>query len=192
MKERIDEIIKKTKGVKTGSKMIFDGGFIKVFEEGYTLPHGRNNVKQRIQKNNGKDAVVIITRTSDDKYIMVFQNRVDNIVSCEFPSGYVEKDESYETAARRELLEETGYKANDLIEVCSFNQDEGCSASLNKGFIARDCVKVDDQNLDESEYIKYFECTLDELFYLVNNGYIKGANSLLTIEKAKNYLKKRG
>ena len=85
---------------------MFDGGFIKIFEEEYTLPDKRVIKKQRVQKNNGKDAVVIITRTIDDKYIMVFQNRVDNIVSCEFPSGYVEKDEDIVLAALRELREE--------------------------------------------------------------------------------------
>ena len=78
MKERIDEIIKNTKGTKNGSRLLYDAGFIKLYEEEYTLPDGRVIKKQRVSKNNGKDAAVVITRTVDDKFLVVFQNRVDN------------------------------------------------------------------------------------------------------------------
>ncbi len=179
MKERIDEIIKKTKGVKTGSKMIFDGGFIKVFEEGYTLPDGRNIVKQRVQKNNGKDAVVIITRTSDDKYIMVFQNRVDNIVSCEFPSGYVEKDEDILLAALRELEEETGFVAKEAKEIDTFMSSIGTENSVIHLVYIDNAKKEKDQNLDSDEYINYELFTFDELTYLFDTHVIMGGGNRL-------------
>ena len=183
MKERIDEIIRKTKGVKTGSKMIFDGGFIKVFEEEYTLPDNRVIKKQRVQKNNGKDAVVIITRTIDDKYIMVFQNRVDNIVSCEFPSGYVEKDEDIVLAALRELEEETGYIGEFLNYRSQIleNNDKNIQLKIESNIFfdpwkssdnSLECfVKIngDDisnkkkQKLDKDELIKVYEVELDKL-----------------------------
>jgi len=179
MKERIDEIIRKTKGVKTGSKMIFDGGFIKVFEEGYTLPDGRNIVKQRVQKNSGKDAVVIITRTVDDKYIMVFQNRVDNIVSCEFPSGYVEKDEDIILAALRELEEETGFVAKEAKEIDTFMSSIGTENSVIHLVYIDNAKKEKDQNLDSDEYINYELFTFDELTYLFDTHVIMGGGNRL-------------
>lgn len=51
--------------------------------------------------------------------------------------------------------------------------------------------KIKEQHLDESEFIRYFECTFDEALELVDVGYIKGANSILTLEKAKTYMKGR-
>ena len=195
-KEKLEELHSYIEEFKTLKKELFEGSkFLSTERYKCFLNNGKVITRERLLKNkqNG-NASIILPLTKENNTIVTVQPRVftETTVGIALPAGYVESGESYEEAAKRELLEETGYKSNDLIEVCRFNQDEGCSASLNKGFIAENCVKIGDQNLDESEFIKYFECTLDELFYLVDNGYIMGANSLLTIEKAKKYLKKRG
>ena len=195
-KEKLEELQSYIEEFKTLKKELLEGSkFLSIERYKCFINNGKIITREKLLKNKDSgNAAIILPLTKDNNTIVTVQPRVftETTVGIALPAGYVEKDESYETAARRELLEETGYKANDLIEVCSFNQDEGCSASLNKGFIATDCERIEQQNLDESEFIKYFECTLDELFYLVDNGYITGVNSLYTIEKAKKYLKKRG
>ncbi len=179
MKDRIEEIIKRTKGIKNSSEEIFDGGFIKIFKENYTLPDGRNINKLRVQKNSGKDAAVVISRTVDDKYIMVFQNRVDNIVSCEFPSGYVEKDEDIVKAALRELAEETGYVSKKGRVIDTFISSIGTENSKIHLVYVENAKKEKEQELDSDEYINYELFTFDELTYLFENKYImSGGNRL--------------
>ena len=114
IKEKVDELIKKTRGEMLSRKEIFAGSFIKVFEEKYKLPNDRVVTKESVVKNNNKDAVIVITTTIDNKYLLVFQNRIDDVVSIEFPSGYVEENEDVLSAAKREVLEETGFSVKSV------------------------------------------------------------------------------
>lgn len=172
-----------------------DPSFLDIKKYRCTLQDGRTIIREKLLKNkkNG-NASIILPITKENTVIIAIQPRVftKSTVGISLPAGYVEEEESYEKAAQRELLEETGYEAESLKEVCSFYQDEGCSSAYNKGFIALGCHKVGNQRLDDSEYIKFFECNLKELLELVEKGYILDAGSELVIEKSKKYLKKRG
>ena len=122
--------------------------------------------------------------------LLVVQPRVFSklTVGIEFPAGYVEDDEDPSISAARELEEETGYKANKMILLAKYYQDEGCSGAFNYCYLALDCKKVSDQHLDKDEYIRYFECTFEEALELYELGYICGVNSTVALEKAKKYI----
>lgn len=158
------------------------------------LNNGKIIIREKLFKGNedGK-ASIILPITDQNTVILTIQPRVftKTTVGISLPSGYVEKNEKHIEAARRELLEETGYDSNKLIEVAAFYQDDGIGAAYNKGFIALNCNKVANQKLDESEFIKYFECTIDELLELYERKYILDGGSQLVIEKSKKYLKER-
>ena len=46
----------------------------------------------------------------------------------------------------------------------------GIPAAYNELFLALDCEKKKEQNLDNGEYIKYFDCTFDEAIELIDEG----------------------
>lgn len=158
------------------------------------LNNGKIIIREKLFKGNedGK-ASIILPITDQNTVILTIQPRVftKSTIGISLPAGYVEKNEKHIEAARRELLEETGYDSNKLIEVAEFYQDDGIGAAYNKGFIALNCNKVANQKLDESEFIKYFECTIDELLELYERKYILDGGSQLVIEKSKEYLKER-
>lgn len=104
LKEKVNKIINKTRGKFIENKLLYKGNFISLFEEQYLLPTGRKLKREKIIKNNNKEAVIIIAITSNNKFILVCQNRINNLTTIEFPSGYVEDGETVEGAARRELL----------------------------------------------------------------------------------------
>ena len=141
-------------------------------------------------KNNNLGGVVIGISGGKDSGV-VAGLFTESTIGISFPAGYVEKGEEYSEAALRELQEETGYYSNKLFEVASYYQDDGIGGALNKGFVALNCIKVSDQNLDESEYIRYFECSIDELIELYEKGYILDGGSQLVLEKAKELIKER-
>ena len=88
------------------------------------------------------------------------------------------------------LIEETGYVPSFMQHLGSFYQDQGCSAAFNQSFLAVGCKKNGRQYLDGDEFIKYFECSYDEVLELVNLGYISDCQSQLTIERSRPYMKK--
>ena len=158
-----------------------------------TLNNGQTFFREKLIKNNQNgSAAIIVPVTKEGNVLLVVQPRVfcASTIGIEFPAGYIEENEEPVVSATRELVEETGYSCNKLVPLVKFYQDEGCSAAFNHIFLALDCEKTGNQHLDSDEFIRYFECTFEEAIELAEKGYICGANSLLAIEKTKNYLKR--
>lgn len=165
--------------------------FISVESYLCTLKNNKTITREKILKgNNDGSAAIILPITHDGKIILAIEPRVftKETVDIGLPAGYIEKGEYPIDAAKRELLEETGYESNDFICVGSYYQDQGCSSAYNYYYIARNCKKIKSQDLDKDEFIKYILVTSDELQELLNKGYIKGLNSAYVIEKAKKYI----
>ena len=155
------------------------------------LNNGRVITREKIIKGKGNgNACIVLPVTEDGNVLLVVQPRVftKSGVGIEFPAGYVDDGEDYEVAARRELFEETGYIPSKMINIGSFYQDQGCMSAFNKCFLAYGCKKVGIQHLDGDEIIKYFECSFDEVFELIENGFICDVGSQFTFERAKNYI----
>ncbi len=156
------------------------------------LNNGKTITREKVLKG-GKDgcAAIILPITRDNKVVLAIEPRVftEKTVDIGLPAGYIEDGEDAMVAALRELKEETGYVSNDVKYLGKFYQDQGCMGALNYYFVAFNCEKKYQQDLDAGEYIKYIEVSYDELDYLIQNGYICGLNSAYTIEKAKQYVK---
>ena len=107
----------------------------------------------------------------------------------DFPKGEVEDGESDIAGAIRELREETGYTSDEVHFLKKTYQDEGCSSAQTFCFIALNCYKVGEPNLDFDENIKLFECTFDEVKELVEMGYIAGAGNIVNILYSEKFIK---
>lgn len=195
-KEKLKELKKYIEELKTiqVSENRNAEGFLNVQRYRFTLNNGQTIKRDKILKNyeDGSAAIVLPITTNGD-IILSVEPRVftKRTVGVDLPAGYIELGEQPEIAARRELLEETGYSAKEMIKLGSFYQDQGCSAALNHYFLAKDCEKVSEQKLDDGEFVKYFICTYEEALELVEMNYIEGLNSAYALEKAKEYIKRR-
>ncbi len=171
-----------------------DKTFLNITQHQVILKSGDIFNREKLMKGK-KDgsAAIVVPITKDNKSLVIVQPRVfkSDPVSIEVPAGYLDAGETHLDAALRELKEETGYEAEELIELKAYYQDQGISSAYNKCYVALGCEKKYEQKLDRDEYIKYLECTFNDLVYLVNVGYIDDANSIIAINEAKKYLRKR-
>ena len=194
-KEKLDELHSYIEELKIKKLELIDAHGRFLISERYNveLNNGHAMIREKLVKN-GRDgsASIILPVTNERNTLLVVQPRVftRNGFGIELPAGYVEDGETYEAAAYRELLEETGYIPENLRFLGAFYQDQGCSAAFNKAFLAEGCRRVGQQQLDGDEFIRYFECSVDEMFELVDMGYINDCQSQLAIERSKQYLKK--
>lgn len=195
-KEKLEElksIVNELKTIKVIKTDINDNKmFLKSVLNYYQLNNGITIPREKLLKGgNDGSAAIIMPITTSGEILTVIEPRVytELTVGVGFPAGYIEKNENAKVGALRELREETGYTTNDIFLLDTFYQDEGCSAALNHLFIAKNCIKTSEQDLDEYELVKYMLFNYDELFELEEMGYIKGGNSKLLLEKSKKYMK---
>ena len=179
LRNKINHLINSTKAAYLSSKVLYKGKFINLIEEYYLLPNNILIKREKIIKNNNKEAVIIIAITNEDKYILVSQNRINELTTLEFPSGYVEENESIIAASSRELLEETGYESNNIKILDNYYSQIGIDSSIVNIVVASNCTKITNQNLGRYEYIKYDEFTFEELKELINQNYINGCGNKL-------------
>ena len=150
------------------------------YEEGYlgkkvydvTLNDGSRRKLEQITKHKGNgDAVVIIPITIEDNFVMIIESRPNtkSTVALEFPAGMVDEGESVYEAAKRELLEETGYVPQDMYELEWHYQDQGCSRAIIRTYVALGCKKVKDKELSGNERLEYIEMSYDEILEVLNN-----------------------
>lgn len=177
--DRINELYKKVKGEFIKKEILYSGNFLQILRETYRLPNENIVSKEKIVKNNGKDAVIVIAITQDKEYIITIQNRINDKIIAEFPSGYIEKNENPVETAKRELKEETGYISDDLFLVDEAYTSPGTDNSKIYIVIANNCIKTNKKNVNGTELVDYGLFSEKELQYLVYKNIMNGAMNKL-------------
>jgi 8-oxo-dGTP pyrophosphatase MutT (NUDIX family) len=105
--------------------------------------------------------------TSDGtKFVMVRQWRHGaREMSVEFPGGVFEKGENPLEAAKRELLEETGYGARRIEKLGEYNPNPAIMSNRVHFYVAWELQPPIEQNLDDDEYVKVEVKPREEVLY---------------------------
>jgi ADP-ribose pyrophosphatase len=98
--------------------------------------------------------VAVVALTADRELLFVDQYRHANqVVSRELPAGVIEPDETPLAAAQRELLEETGYVADDWLPLIELLPEPSKVKTRAHFFVARGARRVAEQRPDSTEQI---------------------------------------
>jgi len=100
------------------------------------------------------------------------------VLSLELPAGYLEPGEAPETAARRELLEETGMAAEDWRSLGSFFIDGNRGCGRTHIFLARGAWQVRAPQLEASEIMEQQRLTLAEVRAVWQAGQLENVGTL--------------
>jgi ADP-ribose pyrophosphatase len=136
---------------------------------------------REVQTLHFPDWVLVLALTPQEEVVMVRQYRHGTERVClELPGGLVDPtDDSAELSARRELLEETGYQANEITLVGECFPQPAILTNKCFFFLAPNAVRVQTQNLDAGEDIEILVIPLKEIPLKINGGEIDHGMVLL-------------
>lgn len=132
----------------------------------FELPDGKRG-EFYLKKEMPSAAILALTK--DKKIILAKQFRPGpNEVLLELPGGAVEENLNPLETAKKELLEETGYSGEFRFIASCYTS--AYSNIVRNYFIATDCEKISEQNLEEGEFIEVELLSVDDFRKLLRSG----------------------
>ena len=164
------------------SKEVFKGVLLHAFVDEVLLPNGKTATREYL-KHNG--AVCLVPVTEQNEVIMVRQFRYPfHTVMLEAPAGKIDPGETPLEAAERELREETGIEAAELIEMGKYYPSVAYTDEVIWMYLVKG-LKFGGQNLDEDEFLNTERIPLQKLVSMVLAGEIPDGKTQTAILKAK-------
>lgn len=170
------------------SKTIYRGKILNLRVDTVELPDG-HTAKREIVEHSG--AVIIVPVKQDGQLVLVKQYRhATGKIALELPAGNIEPGEGLESSALRELQEETGYEAKELVKLCSVYSTPGFSDEKLHIFFATGLTLLQ-QNLDDEEFIEVLAVPWEKAITMIWSGEICDAASVAGILAVDRYMKNR-
>lgn len=170
------------------SDTIFQGKVLNLRIDTVELPDGSIGKREIIEH---AEAVIVVPVTREGKLLLVKQYRCAvGRNTMELPAGNIDPGEAIEAAARRELQEETGYKAGEMTRLFSVHSTPGICTEVLHVFFASDLSRVE-QNLDEGEFIEVYAVDWEKAMEMVWSGAISDAVSVAGILAVDSLMKKQ-
>ena len=165
-------MIKKWK--KKSSKYLLNNKIFKMREDLVTSP--KLGSDHNVWVMEVPTWVNIIPITTDGEVILVNQHRFGmDKSSLEIPGGMADLNENPMEAAIRELKEETGYEAKEVIEIGRVESNPAIMSNHTYTYLALDSEQSSEQNLDGTEDIEIIRKHISEIPDLIRNGVIEHA-----------------
>jgi ADP-ribose pyrophosphatase len=157
------------------SKRTHDGRLFKVDVLSWTDEQGVEVIREVVRHPG---AVTVVPILDDGGIVMIHNHRIAvNETLWELPAGKLEPGEAPETAAGRELSEETGYVCKQVIPLGSFYTSPGFADELMHAFIARGLTQTV-QRLEPGENITVQVRELPEVLEMIHRGEIRDGKTI--------------
>lgn len=158
------------------SKEAYTGSFLRLCVDQVQLPDGSTTQREYLQHPG---AVAILAQLEDGRFLLERQFRYPlRQTFFEIPAGKVDPGESPLATAKRELLEETGYTAQRWYQLPPAHPCIGYSNEKIEYFFAEG-LRLEQQNLDEGEFLEVFALELTEIRALALAGKITDSKTLV-------------
>lgn len=175
--------------MKEGPREIYKGKVVHLFIESVSLPNGKETQLEVI-RHPGASAVVPLREDGTVLLVRQFRHAADGYI-YEIPAGKLSEGESPEACATREVEEEIGYRVGKLKKLTTIFTapgfcDEQIHLYLGTG------LTLHRQHLDEDEVLEVVAMPFDEAIRKIEDQTIRDAKSIVGLQLAHAYAKKRG
>jgi ADP-ribose pyrophosphatase len=163
----------------TSSKIAYRSLWMVVFEDQVKKSDGMIGMFNRVDVRNSS---IIIPLFKDGSILMVENYRHGARANLlELPGGLIDADEEPQVAAKRELLEETGYQCSTISYINWTYTWPGRTTQKNFVFLAKGLKKIRKPNLEEFEYSKIRKLARETVIQEIRSGNIKSSISISAI-----------
>jgi ADP-ribose pyrophosphatase len=163
------------------SKLSYKGKVFSVFTDKVLEPSGNANVRDVI-RHNGSVVILAVDESKNSKDPdIVFERQYRHAAGqflIELPAGRVEPGESTLAAAKREMIEETGYRAKRWTLLTKYFASPGFLGEWMQIYLARD-IREGASQPEADENIEVFRLPLSEALALVAANKIHDGKTLI-------------
>lgn len=166
------------------SNDIYKGKIINLKVDKVLLPNGNESTRE-IVTHSGASAIVAL-KGNNIIFVKQYRKPIEKHI-IEIPAGKLDENEKPKDCAKRELQEETGYIAEDIIELGDIFTTPGFSNEIIHIFFSKN-LTMGIINRDPDEFMDVIEIPLEEVKKMVLSNKIKDSKTLSALLMALQYL----
>ena len=171
------------------SETLAQGGLLTVKKDVVRLANG--NISQREYVMH-PGAVVVVPLLPNGNVLLERQFRYPlHQVFIELPAGKIDPDEDVLKTGQRELLEETGYTAQNWVKLGVQHPCIGYSNEVIHIYLASN-LSAGEHQRDEDEMLEVFNVKLEQCLEMISNQEITDSKTIVALFLADKYLQKNG
>jgi ADP-ribose pyrophosphatase len=169
--------------VLLSSSVVYQGSLFRVLHDKLIEPDGKHSERDVI-RHHGSVVILAIDRSKSkkDPWIVIERQYRHAAIRYmwELPAGKLEPGEDPLTGARRELEEETGYRAKKWKPLVEYYGSPGFLGESMKVFLAEGLI-AGDAHPEEDEHIEFRLVKLSELLKMIDKGAIIDGKTLTSV-----------
>ncbi|MFA4819045.1 MAG: NUDIX hydrolase [Patescibacteria group bacterium] len=159
----------------SNARLVFKGVVFEVYQWEVTGYDGQKRVFEKLKR---PDTVVVFPVTKEGKIVVARQEQPGREPFWGVEGGRINEGEEPLAAAQRELKEETGYTSDNWQFWFGYQPVTKIDWAVYV-FIAKNCQRAGQQELDGAEKIKSTEVDFEEFMNMISSGQL-GSNQLRT------------
>jgi ADP-ribose pyrophosphatase len=166
------------------STLQYEGPLFKIFSDHIIEPNGVESTRDIIRHNGSVVILAVDDSKSKRDPLIVMERQYRHAAGqymWELPAGKIEGDEGRLAAAKRELIEETGYRAKKWSPLVRYYASPGFLGEWMQIFLAEGLTLGDSQPEDD-ERIDLYLVSLSEIMRLIDDGAILDGKTLVGVQ----------
>jgi ADP-ribose pyrophosphatase len=170
----------KAKTKVLSSKEVFKGKVFSVYRDEVIEPSGGRNIREVI-RHNGSVVILAVDETNPKDPEVILEKQYRHAAGqflLELPAGRVEPGESTLAAAKREMIEETGYRAKRWSLLTKYFASPGFLGEWMQIYLARE-IRLGQAQPEEDEQIELVRMPLSEALALVSANKVHDGKTLI-------------
>ena len=175
--------LSKTKATVLKSKVSFEGKVFSVHTDKVVEPGGVTSTRDVI-RHNGSVVILAVDASenpADPSILLIQQYRyAAGQFLLELPAGRIEPGEGPLAAAKRELIEETGFRARRWSRLVRYYASPGFLSETMQVFLAED-VRTGTAQPEEDEKISVHPIPLSQLLAMIHAGKILDGKTITSV-----------